>query len=294
MNEPVGFDIETASASELFSYGEGFMKLAGYTDAATGVSFTSDPAKLIETLEAAPWIYGHGIFTFDLLALAHIYGADWEKLTKKAIDTELLDRLDYPPMARDTAGSVDKYDLDHVAERRGVAGKAGSITEIAKKHGGFDQIPVDDSEYQAYLRADVLSAKAVLGQLPFKGNAYAKREHQVASLNGRMTLNGFRVDEALLEKRIAEGEDNKRTALTVLRDDYDLPLGRFEWSGRGKDKIETWEEFDSPLAALEGRKWLVEVWDAFGIRNPPCHGHRSPIHFSARPTAGSGESCDSS
>jgi DNA polymerase-1 len=84
-----------------------------------------------------------------------------------------------------------------------------------------------------------------------------------------MTLNGFRVDLPLLEKRIAEGESNKRFALELLRDDYDLPLGRFEWSGRGKDKIEVWGEFDSPLSTLEGRRWLISIWEAFGIRNPP-------------------------
>lgn len=269
MSEPIGFDLETADADKLWSYGDGFLKLAGYTDGPDSVGFTTEAEDLIKRLEAAPWIYAHNAFGYDLLVLAHIYGADWEGLTKKCIDTEILDRLDYPPMARDTGGSVDKYDLDHVAERRGIKGKTADLSALAKQYGGYDQIPAHCPEYLDYLRGDVEAIRALVRELPVKGNAYAKREHRVATKNGRMTLNGFRVDIPLLEKRIAEGEDNKRFALTLLRDDYDLPLGRFEWSGRGKDKVERWTDFDSPLSTLEGRKWLIEVWDAFGVRNPP-------------------------
>lgn len=267
MSTGIGFDLETAG-KDFFGHDESFLKLAGYTDG-DSVGFTTEAEELIKRLEAAPWIYGHNIFGFDLLALAHIYGADWESLTRKAVDTEILDRLDYPPMARDTGGSIDKYDLDHVAERRGVKGKTADLAEMARKHGGFEHIPADDPEYREYLRGDVEAIRALIAQLPIKGNAYAKREHRVASLNGRMTLNGFRVDLPLLEERISKGESDKRFALHLLRDDYDLPLGRFEWSGRGKDKVEQWTDFDNPLATLEGRKWLIEVWDAFGVRNPP-------------------------
>jgi DNA polymerase-1 len=68
---------------------------------------------------------------------------------------------------------------------------------------------------------------------------------------------------------LAEGELVKKEALLSLCEDWDLPMGRIEWTGRGKDKIEEWVEFDSPLASLEGRKWLAMVWDAFGVVNPP-------------------------
>jgi DNA polymerase I len=289
MSEPLGFDLETADASQLFQLREEFVRLAGFT-ASPGVGFTASMGELIDLFKEAPYIYGHGIMTFDLLTLAYGYGMDWEAITKKAIDTELLDRLDYPPMARDTGGSIDKYDLDHVAKRRGVVGKSGSISEIAKKHGGYASIPLDDTEYRDYLAADVNAVKALMTQLPFRGNAYAKREHAIASWNGRMTLNGFRVDVPLLERRIAEGSDNKKLALQLLADDFDLPLGRFEWSGKGNDKIEEWLPFESPLSTLEGRRWLIEVWSAFGVHNPPITdtGRLSISAADLRPIAESG------
>ena len=61
--------------------------------------------ELVEKLNQARYIYGHNIMGFDLLALAHRHGADWEKLAAKAMDSMILDRLDYPPQARDTGGS---------------------------------------------------------------------------------------------------------------------------------------------------------------------------------------------
>ena len=264
-NNPVGFDLETASAEQLFSYGDGFIRLAG-TITGEEIELTTDVKELIARLEKAPWIYGHGIFGFDLLALA-LAGADYEALAAKSMDTLLLARLDWPPEARDTGGSVDKYSLDAVAERLGVTGKTDSIKDLAKKHGGLDQIPVDDEEYRAYLTGDLEASKAVLDKLP-RGE-YARREHKCQALMGRMTLNGFRVDVPLLEERISQGEYYKNEALSILMEDYDLPLGRVAWKGRGDKKEEFWETFDSPLASLEGREWLVDVFDAYGVRNPP-------------------------
>jgi DNA polymerase-1 len=84
-----------------------------------------------------------------------------------------------------------------------------------------------------------------------------------------MTLNGVRVDLPLLEERISEGEQRKQDALEALRDEFGLPLGRIGWKGRGDKKEEFWEHFTNPLSTVEGRKWLVYVWDSYGILNPP-------------------------
>jgi DNA polymerase-1 len=263
---PVGFDCETARADDLFAYGPEFVRLSGWTHG-DDVKVETDPHELIRVLNDAPWIYGHNIFGFDLLALAHYYGADWDKLSAKAVDTLLLARLDWPPQARDTGGSIDKYDLDHVAERLGVPGKTDSIRDLARKHGGYDHIPLDDPEYRDYLTGDVKAVAALVNKLP--RTDYAKREHRCASLMGRMTLNGFRVDIPLLNERISRGEETKREALEILRDDYDLPLGKFVWKGRGDKKEESWQDFDSPLATLEGREWFLYVLDGYGVLNPP-------------------------
>ena len=269
MDSPVGFDIETGPADELFTYGDGFLRLAGYSGE-NGPMTTTDMQELIRVLDDAPWIYGHNVLMFDLPALCFRHGADWESLSRKTLDTLILDRLDYPPKARDTGGSVDKYDLDAVCERRGVPGKADILKELAKEFGGYDKIPVTDPRYIEYLRIDVQAIEGLIDELPL--DDYAKREHRVQSWLGRMTLNGFDVNVELNNERIAKGEETKAAALVSLSEDWNLPLGKFVWSGRGDDKVETWTPFDSPLASVEGRKWLIEMWDAFGVTNPPKTG----------------------
>jgi DNA polymerase I len=262
------FDLET-SGKDIFTYQGDFLRLWGAMDSGGAPVMGTDHKELIARLNAAPWISGHNIYNFDLLALAYHAGADYEALTAKAIDTMLMARLDYPPLARDTQGSEDKYDLDHVAERLGVVGKTDNLRELARKHGGFDQIPLDDPEYRAYLAGDLEASAAVFARMRRAWTPYAKREHKVASLFGRMTLNGFRVDVPLLHQRIDEGEAHKQEALHILADDYGLPLGRWTWKGRAKDKEETWTEFDSPLSSLEGREWLIDVYEAYGVTQPP-------------------------
>jgi DNA polymerase I len=264
----VAWDTETASADQLFTRGPDFLRLWG-AESVGSVTIGTDPAELIDILAESAWITGHNILGFDLLALAHYYGADWERLSAKAIDTLLLARLDYPPRARDTGGSEDRYDLDHVAERLGVAGKTGNLRDIGKKHNGIDLIPVDDPEYRDYLAGDVRATREVFNALRGAWTPYARREHKVASIFGRMTLNGFAVDLGLLSRRLDEGEARKQEALEILRDDYDLPLGRWTWKGRGDKKEEFWEEFSSPLSSLEGREWLIDVYDAYGVNDPP-------------------------
>lgn len=265
----VGFDIETAEADSLFTYGDGFVRVGGWsTD--NGPAVTSDiRGELIPALNAAKWIYAHNFYGFDGLALAYHYPdlVDWEALAAKALDTMVLERLRFPPEARDVGGSKDKYTLDACCARHGVRGKTDDIGNLAKIHGGYDMIPVDDEAYLAYLRGDIRAMEELFGKLP--RNRYAKREHEVESWLGRMTLNGFRVDIPLLNQRQDETEARKHAALMSLAKDYGLPLGRISWRGRGKNKEEFWEEFDSPLSSLEGRQWLVEVWAAFGVVNPP-------------------------
>lgn len=289
------FDLETGPADDLFKSGEDYLVLGGHSNDSTTVEYTTDAKEMIRVLDEASLIGGHNIMGFDLLALCHIYGADWETLTRKAVDSEILARLDYPPMAKDTGGYDEKYDLDAVAIRNGVPGKTAKLTDLAKKHGGYEKIPPDDPEFIEYLRGDVIATDALLRTLPNsplvrgEGWEYARREHLVAAINGRMTLNGFRVDIPLLEQRIAEGEQQKKSALEALRDDFDLPLGRIAWKGRGDKKEEFWEDFASPLSTKDGKQWLSEVWQAFGVRNPPLteEGRLSTKAEALRPIADS-------
>ena len=46
-------------------------------------------------------------------------------------------------------------------------------------------------------------------------------------------------------------------------------MGRLGWTGRKPNKVEVWEEFKSPFTTQEGKEWLAEAWQAFGVVNPP-------------------------
>src|ERR1700689_1377647 len=173
----------------------------------------------------------------------------------------ILARLDWPPEARSTGVSKDRYDLTTSCERKGIAGKTDDLGELAKEFGGYENIPIDDPRFRAYLEGDVNALSGLITELP--RTPYAKREHKVAAINGRMTLNGFRVDIPLLNQRIEQGQDLKRQCLEILRDDYDLPLGKFRWKGRGENKEEYWEDFASPLSTLDGRQWMLEIFEAY-------------------------------
>ncbi|MGH7239204.1 MAG: DNA polymerase [Candidatus Saccharimonadales bacterium] len=264
------FDIETADADTMFSAGPEFIRLAGWmTD--DGPRTTSDiRGEFIPALDQAQYVHAHNGFGFDALALAYHFPdiVNWEELSAKLLDTMVLERLRRPPNADVVGkGKKQKYDLDTCCTIHGVGGKTNDIRQLAKIHGGYDSIPVDDPAYVEYLIGDVMAQDALFNDLT--RTRYAKREHEAESWMGRMTLNGLRVDIPLLNERIAEGDENKAYALNALDRDYGLPMGRFETKGRGNNKVENWEPATSPLSTLEGRQWMIEVYRAFGIPNPP-------------------------
>jgi DNA polymerase-1 len=265
----VAFDLEGGSADELFTYRphdeRGYVRLAGSLTAGGAPVITGAPA-LLERLAAAGEITGHNILGFDLPALAWHCGADFEALAAKAKDTELIARQAWPPRSREGGHSADGYGLDAVAQRLGIPGKTDDLARLKRRHGGYDKIPLDDPEYLSYLEGDLAATAAVSAML---GNdAYTVREHKLATLAGRMTLNGFLVDVPLLEQRIAQGQERKAAALGLLHDGWGLPLTRTLARGRGKARHEVTEELDSPLSAESGREWLAGVLEGYGVTVP--------------------------
>jgi len=212
----VFFDLESADADELFLRSD-FVRLAGWARADGPVVTSPEIKALIEQLEAADQVTGHGILEFDLLALCHHYGVDWEVLAGKAKDTLLLSRLDSPPRAR----HGDKYDMNTTAARLNIPGKTADLRPLAREFGGFDEIPVDEPRYVDYLKGDVECTRLIGRALPM--TPYAAREHRIQRLAGHISLNGFRVDVPLLRERIELGKGVKADALRCLRADYGLP-----------------------------------------------------------------------
>jgi DNA polymerase-1 len=263
-------DLETASADALFTYGSGYVRLAGAAvDDGEHVAVTTDCRKLAVLLERADRIVGHNIIKFDLMALARHCGVDYEAVCAKAHDTVVQARVMDPPGSRHQKPWSEKgyYSLDAVAARLGVAGKTDHIDDLAAKWGGYDRIPVDDADYRAYLRGDVRATRAVeraLGPL----TDYMRREMRVAHLQNRMTLSGWAVDEQLLKDRVAVEEKRQADAVAYLASEG-LPLGRSVMRGRGAAKAEVWEPHTSPLSTNEGKEWMARVWERFGVVRPP-------------------------
>lgn len=271
--EPVYFDFEGADADRLFTHrsdspdpADWFVRLNGAA-IGTGPVRTGIPHdRLIKELEARPSV-GHNILGFDGLAYAYHHGMDWEAFCAGAVDTEIKARLADPPRSKETGTSEDKYDLNHVAAKLGVPGKTDGIKRLKTKHGGFDKIPLDDPEYHAYLAGDVEAVRNVDPYLPMTD--YARREHELASLAGRMTLNGCRVDVSLLRSRLRDGQTRKAAAMEELADTAGLPLGRTVMRGRAGHKVATFEPFSSPFSTTEGKAWVAELWERFGVSRPP-------------------------
>lgn len=268
----LGFDLETADADRLFLGGhEGpFVRLAGTTTDRVTLAPTRMP-DLLNDLNDADVIYGHNILGFDLLALAHHHGADYDALAAKAVDTRVLAYLIEPPAAK--AANVG-YDLDSVAQRLGHTGKTDDLKALARKHGGFDRIPVDDPEYNDYLRGDLAATKAVYeglrmlrmgdeGSSPSNAQiAYAEREMKVVTLQNRMTLNGWAADTELLAERAAEEDAKRLDAIQELHERYGVPLAapdRFKLL----PKAEWPEEFKA--------RTLYRAWRWADVTHtPPC------------------------
>lgn len=258
----LGFDLETADADQLFTGGhEGpFVRLAGEVQpsGSEGV-YPGATERFLEELARADVIYGHNILGFDLLALAHHHGADYDALAAKAVDTRALEYLIIPPAAK--AANVG-YDLDSVAQRLGHEGKTDDLKALAKRYGGYDKIPLDSREYQDYLRGDLAATKHVYDaprpelEDPERA-AYAAREMKVVTLQNRMTLNGWAIDTDLLAERVAEEEAARLGAIRELHEQYGVPLAapdRFKLLPKAEAAGEGW----AGLNQAEARERLAE------------------------------------
>jgi DNA polymerase family A/Domain of unknown function (DUF3854) len=272
------FDLEGCDADELFTSergftlpdGTGFIRLAGVTGP-SGRNAIVPVGQLLALLGAAGEIGGHNILGFDGLALAWHHGMDWRAFVAKARDTEIIARQAFPPRSRESGTSADKLGLDAVARLLGVAGKSDDLHRLKRKHGGYDKIPADDLEYRSYLEGDLDATRDVAGQLVrhYHEDPYLPREHQAAGLAGQISLNGFLVDQPLLEQRLAEGAQRKAQALQLLHEGWGLPLTKTVTRGRGDKKTSHEIAMESPLATDAGREWLAGQWARYQVPAPP-------------------------
>lgn len=221
-------DLETADADLIWSYGPEFVRLAGYAIDGGPVVTTTDATGLVALLHEPDTIaVGHNILAFDLPALQRYHGLDLDVLVEqgRVIDTLLVARQNDPPLS----GRVDegRYGLDAVTKRvlgeGKVAWDGGSVLKaLAKKHGGFDSIPVDDPDYVRYLVQDVELVRVLAGRLVV--DDYVRREHRVLHRLNQISRHGFRVDVELARRWVAEQAVRVDQRKRELHEGYGLPL----------------------------------------------------------------------
>lgn len=267
-------DLETASATELYRYGPGFVRLAGYT-VGDHVELTTNCARLVRQIERASLVSGHNLLGFDLQALARWHGLGLQALVRRGavFDTLLAARHIDPPMAREKGRDFDRrYDLDTLGKKYEVGGKTHDLKALAKEHGGFDQIPVDDPDYRAYLVGDIEVSRGLYEKLSAEvgDDPYLRREHRVAAIAAQISLNGFRVDLELLNQRMREGEERKGAALARLHERYGVPLA----DEKGKP-------YTSPLASRAGKDALIAALQQHGVTSWWTTGKTEDIAISA-------------
>lgn len=229
-------DIETASRDELYTYGPGFCRLAGYAIDDGPVVLTTDIAELISVINSAERVVAHNALAFDLAALEHWHGLDVGSLVTegRVRDTLILTRLNDPPVS----GHADdrRYGLDAIAQRLGLgakvaAGSESALKALAREHGGFERIPVLDRRYRDYLTRDVELVRRLdrfrwaNGERCLKWSAYAQREHELMWRLGHISRVGFRVDVAEVERRLAAQQQRVTALQHRLQDIYGLPSG---------------------------------------------------------------------
>jgi DNA polymerase I-like protein with 3'-5' exonuclease and polymerase domains len=246
---PLPFDLETCSVKELYRRGD-FVRLGGYGD-----TVAASIEEAVAALNAAPSITGHNALAFDLIALARHHGADYEALAAKCVDTWLvgIHRDPIPAKEKLPAGY---HTLDGMAKRLGVTGKTDDVKRLARKYGGFDRIPLDVLD--PYLRGDLNAQAAVYEAVKdVAADEYVKREHRVQTAMGRITLNGFRVDEELVWDRYQRGQDR----LDVIKDRLHRVHG-FPATGSAPQRSSAGKAafLQALMASGLGPKWIESNW----------------------------------
>ncbi|KQB84263.1 DNA polymerase [Corynebacterium oculi] len=254
----VVFDLETGDADDVHVTDDpGFVRLAAYSiNGAEPVTTTDIAGELIPLLERADTIVGHNIVQFDLAALRRLYSLDDKALIEagKVHDTLILSRLA-------AGGAKLEYKLDAVAKRCGVDGKLlddgkTALEALEEQFGGFDKIPVDNTEYVEYALQDVRSTSAVYEKmLPAALEAvsaeYLQREHEKMHALSVVESRGVRVNLAKVEEFLAEEAAVKSEIRGWLVDNVGIP-------DKGK----------APWATKEGKQAFTEYLEQFGAALP--------------------------
>src|SRR5690606_2115921 len=260
------WDIETADGNELFRWKKGeFLTLSGYQGDEDENQITDSGEEITEAVERAERNYGWNHLAFDIPALAVHHDGVYLKMSEGAVDLMLVERQINPTDAKGVKPGY--YGLDQTAKRYGHEGKTDDLRRLKAKYGGFHLIPKE--ELEPYLHGDLEATRFLKDKIGhhYDEDPYIQREHEVQR---RVTfgprMHGFRVDVEELNKRLEEGRERKEANLQRLHDEYGLPLGKMT---EDKRKENYFQKHKNPLATIDGKKWLEEVFSSFGAPAMP-------------------------
>lgn len=260
-SELVTFDLETGDAADLYRHPDpkAYVRLPGWAIEDGPVQIQAfAPNQVAEAIRSGRVVTGHNIMAFDLPALVRAGALTMTEVHQMAKDGRLFDgllaarHLD-PPMARDKGvDATRKYDLDTLGRKFELGAKTARASDLAKLHGGYDQIPVEDPTYREYLTGDVELSRSLyrrlLADLGGTMPEYLVREHRVAAIAAQISYNGFRVDREELERRLADIAARKAEAMEVLAGKYNIPT--HDAKGRA---------YRSPLGTKAGKAALEKA-----------------------------------
>ena len=258
------FDLETASADQLFVYGEGFCRIAGYAIDDGPVQLTTDMNELIELINQAQEVYAHNGLAFDLVALERYFDLDLEKLVyeSRVRDTLLMAHHNDPPLPGH--GDDKRYSLEAMGQRLFGEGKTNGLKRLVNQYGGFDKIPVDNAEYREYLVQDVELLRKVAKTLQW--SPYLEREHKALYRIGFISKNGWLVDTEAIEQTLKANQEKADGLVLQMHRKYGLPLSTTVAKKFGEPLPE--KEIISPHATLAGKKALQQAFVDCGVVPP--------------------------
>ena len=260
---PLPIDLETRDQAELHDGRSDFVRLVIVGDRVTA---GTDVSPILDRLRVGGAVSAHNGFAFDFEALRQtgldvIAAADRRQL----VDTLIVSILADPPMVdfgrSGTSGRVMRYHgLDQLSPRLGGPTKAGDLKRLARRYAttddptGFGSIPVDLPEYLAYAKRDGEMQTLVTDHLEL--DEYGWREMALfARLAHGITHTGFRVNEAVLAERLAQGQCRREERTHWLIDHHGLPTTRKD----GKPAA-------NAAGTEAGREAILAAFEALGLK----------------------------
>lgn len=263
----IWFDCETHSVDDRYAMSpEEFFRLGQFAVGREGeVHLVDDYREFMDVLRSADLLLGANISAFDLPVLA---GKDslWPlelAYEKKVLDTFVWGSQVFPaPDVFTTRNGHTYYDgskpekamkwlsLDNMAHQFGLDGKIGDLKAMAKKYGGFGEIPIDDPEFREYAIADVEVVRNVSIKLLELGpiTPYIWREHVNAAIDAKNSSNGIFVDQEVAKARVDELAERRNTIMEWLVRDFEFPT-----------------EGKQPWRSAQGKGAILKAMDSFGI-----------------------------